>query len=61
MFSTNATRSVVYGSSAVEASLNEVGPGDAVWILTSAFIIFTMISGFGLVESGKNSFQYFTL
>ena len=34
----------------------EVGPGDAVWILTSAFIIFTMISGFGLVESG-NSFQ----
>lgn len=30
-----------------------VGPGDAVWILTSAFIIFTMISGFGLVESGK--------
>ena len=29
------------------------GPGDAVWILTSAFIIFTMISGFGLVESGK--------
>ena len=31
----------------------EVGPGDAVWILTSAFIIFTMISGFGLVESGE--------
>ena len=31
-----------------------VGPGDAVWILTSAFIIFTMISGFGLVESGKS-------
>lgn len=29
------------------------GPGDAVWILTSAFIIFTMISGFGLVESGR--------
>ena len=29
------------------------GPGDAVWILTSAFIIYTMISGFGLVESGK--------
>lgn len=29
------------------------GSGDAVWILTSAFIIFTMISGFGLVESGK--------
>ena len=60
MFSTNVTRS--YGSPGVEESLSEaVGPGDAVWILTSAFIIFTMISGFGLVESGKNSFQYFTL
>ena len=33
------------------------GPGDAVWILTSAFIIFTMISGFGLVESGKFNFS----
>ncbi|KAL9969958.1 hypothetical protein ACROYT_G022251 [Oculina patagonica] len=31
------------------------GSGDAVWILTSAFIIFTMISGFGLVESGMVS------
>lgn len=31
----------------------QVGHGDAVWILTSAFIIFTMISGFGLVESGQ--------
>jgi len=40
-------------SSVVDASPYEVGPGDAVWILTSAFIIFTMISGFGLVESGK--------
>lgn len=26
---------------------------DATWILTSAFIIFTMQSGFGLVESGN--------
>lgn len=26
--------------------------GDATWILTSAFIIFTMQSGFGLVEAG---------
>ena len=26
---------------------------DAVWILLSAFIIFTMQSGFGLLESGK--------
>lgn len=36
-----------------ENDAGEVGPGDAVWILTSAFIIFTMISGFGLVESGE--------
>lgn len=35
------------------------GAGDAVWILTSAFIIFTMISGFGLVESGKENFKLF--
>lgn len=27
--------------------------GDATWILTSAFIIFTMQSGFGLIESGE--------
>ena len=27
---------------------------DATWILTSAFIIFTMQSGFGLVEAGMN-------
>ena len=42
-------------SAATEAEndTGEVGPGDAVWILTSAFIIFTMISGFGLVESGE--------
>ncbi len=33
------------------------GSGDATWILTSAFIIFTMQSGFGLLEAGemKNS------
>ena len=41
----------VSGSSSSRVSMN--GAGDAVWILTSAFIIFTMISGFGLVESGK--------
>lgn len=33
-----------------------IGSGDAVWILTSAFIIFTMISGFGLVESGRERY-----
>ncbi|XP_032239298.2 putative ammonium transporter 3 [Nematostella vectensis] len=51
---TNAT-----ASSTTQATLRESrvmqGPGDAVWILTSAFIIFTMISGFGLVESGMVS------
>lgn len=31
------------------------GSGDATWILTSAFIIFTMQSGFGLLEAGKSS------
>lgn len=29
-----------------------IGYEDATWILTSAFIIFTMQSGFGLIESG---------
>ena len=32
------------------ASNNQAG--DATWILTSAFIIFTMQSGFGLLEAG---------
>ena len=26
--------------------------GDATWILTSSFLIFTMQSGFGLLEAG---------
>ncbi len=30
------------------------GSGDATWILTSAFIIFTMQSGFGLLEAGMS-------
>ena len=34
---------------------DEVGSDDATWILTSAFIIFTMQSGFGLLESGMVS------
>ena len=33
----------------------EIGSDDATWILTSAFIIFTMQSGFGLLESGMVS------
>ena len=32
----------------------DVSFGDATWILTSAFIIFTMQSGFGLIESGRS-------
>lgn len=32
---------------------NQYASGDATWILTSAFIIFTMQSGFGLLEAGK--------
>lgn len=30
-----------------------IGYEDATWILTSAFIVFTMQSGFGLIESGR--------
>ena len=30
--------------------------GDGIWILTSAFIIFTMQSGFGLLEAGMLNF-----
>jgi len=35
--------------------LEGIGSDDATWILTSAFIIFTMQSGFGLLESGMVS------
>lgn len=38
----------------VADALNSSEAGDATWILTSAFIIFTMQSGFGLLEAGKN-------
>lgn len=34
---------------------NIIRPDDATWILTSAFIIFTMQSGFGLLEAGMVS------
>lgn len=33
----------------------EIRSDDATWILTSAFIIFTMQSGFGLLEAGMVS------
>uniref|UniRef100_A0A7M5WQ78 Ammonium transporter AmtB-like domain-containing protein n=1 Tax=Clytia hemisphaerica TaxID=252671 RepID=A0A7M5WQ78_9CNID len=38
-----------------ESSRNNDAAGDATWILTSAFIIFTMQSGFGLLEAGTVS------
>lgn len=50
-----ANNTQLFGQSVHDTGSPEVGPGDAVWILTSAFIIFTMISGFGLVESGETS------
>ena len=37
----------------VAVSLDEYDSGDATWILTSAFIILTMQSGFGLLETGN--------
>lgn len=45
-------------SSSQSAPIDDAGSlnsDDATWILTSAFIIFTMQSGFGLVESGMIS------
>ncbi|XP_046852552.1 putative ammonium transporter 3 [Xenia sp. Carnegie-2017] len=39
----------------IKESIDEVNSDDATWILTSAFIIFTMQSGFGLLESGSVS------
>ncbi|XP_055928912.1 putative ammonium transporter 3 isoform X2 [Argiope bruennichi] len=42
---TNSTGSVI-------GSLDPVTPDDATWILTSSFVIFTMQTGFGLLESG---------
>lgn len=42
-------------SSSSLADEDHIGSDDATWILTSAFIIFTMQSGFGLLESGMVS------
>ena len=36
-----------------QSSVNNDASGDATWILASAFIIFTMQSGFGLLEAGN--------
>ena len=53
----NATTTVVTEVKKV-LSVNAFGnagseSSDAIWILTSAFIIFTMQSGFGLLEAGR--------
>ncbi|XP_046350572.2 putative ammonium transporter 3 [Haliotis rufescens] len=52
----------VYGNDSFISNVTESTPpqsnspwDDATWILTSAFIIFTMQSGFGLLESGMAS------
>ena len=47
----NSSNTNINGSESV-TSPAELNSDDATWILTSAFIIFTMQSGFGLVESG---------
>lgn len=47
----NSSSTNINGSESV-TSPAELNSDDATWILTSAFIIFTMQSGFGLVESG---------
>ena len=44
----------------LEASPEQMS-GDAAWILTSAFIIFTMQSGFGLLEAGEESIFWYLL
>lgn len=36
----------------IKRGLDPVTPDDATWILTSSFVIFTMQTGFGLLESG---------
>ncbi|XP_077867205.1 putative ammonium transporter 2 [Saccoglossus kowalevskii] len=52
----NATDSITtYETGTIEEVQDERGWDDATWILTSAFIIFTMQSGFGLLESGSVS------
>lgn len=38
-----------------DTAKDDIQPDDATWILTSAFIIFTMQSGFGLLEAGMVS------
>ena len=42
----------IYNTQSISDENGET-PEDATWILTSAFLIFTMQSGFGLLEAGK--------
>ena len=55
MLNTNVTQESLterIGQAGLLYTEQDVSFGDATWILTSAFIIFTMQSGFGLIESG---------
>ena len=36
----------------LEENQQNIEAGDAIWILTTAFLIFTMQSGFGFLEAG---------
>lgn len=49
---TNGTNNFTLKKETIYGPKDEVNSDDATWILTSAFIIFTMQSGFGLLESG---------
>ena len=51
----NSTLSHTNPVNGKETLYGDIPPSDAVWVLTSAFIIFTMQSGFGLLESGMVS------
>ncbi|KXJ26494.1 putative ammonium transporter 3 [Exaiptasia diaphana] len=53
--SSNNSTLVSQNSSALNTAEDVIYPDDATWILTSAFIIFTMQSGFGLLEAGMVS------
>ncbi|CAJ0608177.1 unnamed protein product [Cylicocyclus nassatus] len=44
-----------YAAHSNSSELDKLFQDDAVWIITSSFIIFTMHSGFGLLESGSVS------
>lgn len=49
---TTENSSTIFNKTLTTEESGPLNSDDATWILTSAFIIFTMQSGFGLVESG---------